>query len=78
MLYIRKNSSSFYHKKIVLVMKKASLITLLAVVLTASLSSCQLIGDIFKAGVWSGIILVALVLGLIIFIIAKVTGGGRK
>jgi hypothetical protein len=59
-------------------MKKASLITLLAVVLTASLSSCQLIGDIFKAGVWSGIILVALVLGLIIFIIAKVTGGGRK
>jgi len=59
-------------------MKQASILTLLAVVLMASLSSCELIGDIFKAGVWSGILLVVVVIGLIIFVIAKVTGGGSK
>jgi len=58
-------------------MKKASMFTLLAAILTVSLSSCELIGDIFKAGVWSGILLVAAVLGIIIFIIAKVSGGGK-
>lgn len=42
-----------------------------------TLSGCQLIGDIFKAGVWSGILLVVVVLGLIIFIIAKVFGGSK-
>jgi hypothetical protein len=39
------------------------------------LSSCELIGDIFQAGVWSGIILVVLVVGLIIWL---VTRAGRK
>ncbi|WP_165836261.1 hypothetical protein [Taibaiella soli] len=42
-----------------------------------SLSGCQLIGDIFKAGVWSGILLVVVVVGIIIFIIAKVFGGSK-
>lgn len=57
-------------------MKKYSLLPLLAILL--SLSSCQVIGDIFKAGVWSGVILVVIVVGLIIFILAKVMGGGRR
>ena len=39
------------------------------------LSSCELIGDIFQAGVWSGIIMVVLVVGLIIWL---VTRAGRK
>ena len=39
------------------------------------LTGCQLIGDIFKAGVWSGIILVAVVIGLIIFVLSKL---GKK
>jgi hypothetical protein len=34
-------------------------------------SSCQAIGDIFKAGVWSGLILVAVVIAVIIFIISR-------
>lgn len=43
--------------------------------LTISLSSCEIVGGIFKAGVWTGLILVALVLGLIIFLFTR---GGRK
>ena len=38
------------------------------------LSSCEAIGGIFKAGVWAGVLLVVVVIGLIIFIISKVAG----
>jgi hypothetical protein len=54
-------------------MKKYSLLPMLALLM--SLSSCEVIGGIFKAGVWSGFILVALVVGLVIFIVAKLFGG---
>lgn len=47
----------------------------LLIVLTVTLSSCELIGGIFKAGVWTGLLAVALVLGLIIFFIAR---SGKK
>lgn len=43
--------------------------------LSVTLSSCEIIGGIFKAGVWTGLILVAVVLGLIIFLFTR---GGRK
>jgi len=54
-------------------MKKYSFLPLLAMLLT--LSSCELIGDIFKAGVWTGVILVVIVVGLVIFFLAKIFGG---
>jgi len=54
-------------------MKKISLIAI--VVLLVSLSGCQLVGDIFKAGVGAGIFLVVVVVGLIIFLIAKMSRG---
>lgn len=41
------------------------------------LSSCELIGDIFKAGVWAGVLLVVVVVGLIIFVIGKLFGGSK-
>ncbi len=44
-------------------------------VLASTLTSCELIGGIFKAGVWSGVIVVVIVLALIIWIISKVFGG---
>lgn len=53
-------------------MRKLSYWPLLA--LLPLLSGCELIGDIFKAGVWSGIILVVVVLGLVIFIVARLFG----
>ncbi len=50
------------------------LLSVLLVTLSFTLSSCQAIGDIFKAGVWSGIIVVVLVVGLILYLV----GRGRK
>jgi len=43
--------------------------------LFSGLSSCEVIGGIFKAGVWSGILLVGVVIALIVFIIARM---GKK
>ncbi|KIO77582.1 hypothetical protein TH53_08645 [Pedobacter lusitanus] len=42
-----------------------------------TLSSCQLVESIFKAGVWSGIIVVVVVLALIIWVVSKIFGGGN-
>ncbi|WP_443937777.1 hypothetical protein [Pedobacter sp. MW01-1-1] len=40
-----------------------------------SLSSCQIVEGIFKAGVWSGVLMVVVVLALLIWILAKMFGG---
>jgi hypothetical protein len=39
------------------------------------LSSCEVIGGIFKAGVWTGILIVAAIIGLVIFLISR---AGKK
>lgn len=49
---------------------------LLVGVLAFSLSSCAAIGDIFKAGAYTGIIGVVIIVALIIFVIRKISGGG--
>lgn len=41
------------------------------------LSGCQLIGDIFKAGVWAGVLMVVVVVALVIFVVAKLFGGSK-
>ena len=51
---------------------------LLVGVLAFSLSSCAALGDVFKAGAYTGIIGVVLVVALIIFIISRISGGGNK
>lgn len=45
--------------------------------LATTLSSCELVEGIFKAGVWTGIIVVVVVIALIIWLVAKVFGGGK-
>ncbi|MBG6235400.1 cytosine/uracil/thiamine/allantoin permease [Pedobacter sp. CAN_A7] len=47
----------------------------LVVLLMTTLTSCSAIEGIFKAGVWSGVILVVIVLALIIWVISKIFGG---
>lgn len=54
-------------------MKRMYWFPLLALLL--SLSSCKIIGGIFKAGVGTGIVLVVVVVALIVWILAKVMGG---
>lgn len=58
-------------------MKRTSLMALMITMVTL-LSSCEVIGGIFKAGVWSGIIMVVVVIALIIWLISKFTGGNRR
>jgi hypothetical protein len=56
-------------------MKSVSLLKqliLCSFVFTAS--SCEVIGGIFKAGMWTGIFVVVAVIAIIIFIISKATG----
>ena len=55
-------------------MKKLQLFLVFALLLT--LNSCQLIGDIFKTGIGVGVFAVIAVIGLIIFLVAKI--GGSK
>jgi hypothetical protein len=52
-------------------MKKLSTIWLTALVLVMTLSSCEVIGGIFKAGFWTAIILVVLVVGLILWLVNR-------
>jgi len=40
--------------------------------LMTTLTSCELVEGIFKAGVWTGVIIVVLVLALIIWLISKI------
>ncbi len=42
---------------------------LIAIVTTAS--SCQAIGDIFKAGFWSAIIVVVIIVALILWLVGR-------
>ncbi|MFD2597937.1 hypothetical protein ACFSQ3_03150 [Sphingobacterium corticis] len=51
--------------------------TLLFAMVANLLTSCQVIEGIFKAGVWTGVIAVVVVVALIIWIIAKVAGGRK-
>jgi hypothetical protein len=53
-------------------MKKIQLMTIFALLVT--LSSCELIGDIFEAGVWFGVLMVVVVVGLVFFLISRLFG----
>ncbi len=56
-------------------MKNLSLVIIASFLVT--LSSCQVIGDIFKTGVGVGVFLVIAVIVLIVFVIGKVFGGSK-
>lgn len=43
--------------------------------LSTTLSSCDVIEGIFKAGIWAGVIIVVIVLVLIIWLVSKIFGG---
>jgi hypothetical protein len=56
-------------------MKNNSLIGTIALAILLSLSSCEVIGGIFKAGVWVGILIVVGIIGLIVYLISR---GGKS
>ena len=50
--------------------------TRLALVLLLALATagCELAGDIFKAGMWVGVLIVVLAVGLVVWLVGKVRG----
>ena len=52
-------------------MKKYSIMAGLLGILSTGLTSCELVGDIFKAGMYWGIFLVVAVVVLILYLIGK-------
>ncbi|MFM9911201.1 MAG: phosphatidate cytidylyltransferase [Chitinophagaceae bacterium] len=54
-------------------MKKILLNTWLFALLTIGLSSCEAIGSIFKAGVWSGVTLIIVAIVIIILVLTRLT-----
>jgi hypothetical protein len=52
-------------------MKQYSLFGLLALATALTFESCRVVGGIFKAGVWVGILLVVVVVGLILWLVGR-------
>ncbi len=44
------------------------------ILLTFTLTGCDIIGDIFKAGMWTALILIVLVVVLVMWIFRKIRG----
>lgn len=59
-------------------MKTNVFVTIILACMLLIMPGCEVIGGIFKAGVWTGVLMIAVVVGVIIFIIAKMAGGGKK
>jgi len=52
-------------------MKHFSYLFVLLFLSTVALTGCEVIGDIFKAGVWVGVLLVILVIGIIVWLVTR-------
>jgi predicted lysophospholipase L1 biosynthesis ABC-type transport system permease subunit len=52
-------------------MKQYSTLWLCTIALAMTVSSCEVIGGIFKAGFWTAIILIVLVVGLILWLVGR-------
>ena len=51
--------------------KKFSFVAFLLVVMISMLTGCQIVGDIFKAGVWVGILIVVGIIGILLWIVGR-------
>lgn len=52
-------------------MKTTSLVTIVLVLSGFILTSCEFIGTIFNAGVYTGILIVVLFIALIVFVVSR-------
>jgi hypothetical protein len=52
-------------------MKKNSSLWLCALAIAMTISSCSVIGGIFKAGMWVGILVVVAIIGLILWLVGR-------
>jgi hypothetical protein len=54
-----------------MLMKHASYLFVLLFLFAVVLTGCEVIGGIFKAGVWTGVLLVILVIGIIVWLLTR-------
>jgi len=52
-------------------MKHSSRFFVLLILFPMALAGCEIVGDIFIAGIWTGVILVILVIGLIVWLLTR-------
>jgi uncharacterized membrane protein YkvI len=52
-------------------MTKNSLIAVLLMMLATTFAGCEAIGDVFKAGMWIGVIVVVAVIALVLWLLKK-------
>ncbi len=52
-------------------MRQSFILSIILVASVLGFAGCELAGDIFKAGVWVGVILVIGIIGLIIWMVSK-------
>ena len=52
-------------------MRHSSFIIALLLLSALTLTGCEIIGDIFQAGVWVGVILVIAVIGIIVWVFSE-------
>ncbi len=52
-------------------MIKNSLIALLLLSVTTTLAGCEMVGEVFKAGMWIGVIVVVAVIALVLWLLRK-------
>ena len=55
-------------------MLSSAMRVLLVVLLAIGTSGCELVGDIFQAGLWVGVILVVMAIALVMWLVGKVRG----
>jgi hypothetical protein len=56
---------------------KAYINFLIVFFLMIGLTSCEVLGGIFKGGMWTGAILVIAVIGIVIWLFTKLLGGNK-
>jgi len=52
-------------------MIKNSLIALLLITVSGTFAGCEVFGDVFKAGMWIGVIVVVAVIALVLWLLRK-------
>lgn len=52
-------------------MRSNAIVSTLFLASMVLLSSCQALGDVFKAGMWMGVIVVVIVIALVLWLIGK-------
>lgn len=55
-------------------MRNNTILTTLFLASAFFLTSCEAIGDIFKAGMWIGVIVVVLIIALVLWLLRKMRG----